>query len=70
MKNPYAEDFSHANLCLRPKVCGLRERHDKYKQETWAAKLLPGCFNPLPGIMTDVIVAGLRVSWKLETVLW
>ena len=27
VKNPYAEDFSHANLCLRPKVCRLRERH-------------------------------------------
>ena len=21
MKNPYMKDFSHANLCLRPKVC-------------------------------------------------
>lgn len=25
MKNPYMEDFSHANLCLRPKVCRYRK---------------------------------------------
>ena len=25
VKNPYMEDFSHANLCLRPKVCRYRK---------------------------------------------